>query len=1083
MGPIWVGREAELRRLEALLGLAAEGRGGSALILGRAGIGKTRLLEQVTERARERGFGVAWGRGWELGQAPSFWPWLELLRTSFERPLAPAALVRRLEPLLAEVAPGASLGGTDDFRLFDAVFTYLRAHARAEPLALFIDDVHAVDPSSLVLAEFLARSLSGERVMLLFSQRLLDNPDPEQELRLMRLKRASEAIALEALTRADVAAWMAQTTGTRDSDSVRRIHDASDGNPFFLSELSRLPGFVQSGAPAPLSDLPASLRALIRTRLGSLDAEQVGVLAAAALVGRQFTLPLPAEVAEVSSETLLTVCHAAARIGVLVALAPGHYRFTHVLVAEALVLELEPARAARWHRRAAEALERRFADDPAAPVKEIARHWLGGGVEVAPRAVAAAARAARQAVSKLAFSDAAELYERALDALALCPSLDAARQGELLVAWVEALSRAGRRERAEAVCAQTVALARARRDAALLARAALALGAESRLGNADLTVSRLLMHALAELPEGDGELRAVASARLASARQPELDPEGPMILAREAIAMARRIGTPALSLHVIHAALGALMDFAPAEERATLNAEALALATRVSDHPRALASAQRLAFDQLELGDLHGFERALASYEALGAELDQPRYAWVPAMFRAMRADWEGDRERAERWERTARATRDQGNDEGDALVPVRQLGRALLFEDTALLDGFVGLLLVRAPESSGALWLSALLAAWRGDAGAALVRLDTLAGRGFGGLMGRAETRLVPNGTPSGAAPASTLEPSHSVGLGYLHMPEVAVELACSLGDAVWARTLYAELSLSEGKPFLLTTLGFSLHGAVDHALMRLCIVERRWEAAERHAARAVDLCTRLGARPLLARLERDRALLSRARSAVAVDPAPSVLAEPGRRLAEPRAREPGNPRAGTGTREAEPGWVHVRREGDYWTVSAHGLECRVQDNRGMHMLERLVREPGREVHVLELSGSPAGVGGTDAGEVLDAQAREAYEHRLRELRSEMDEAASHNDLGRHERLASEAEALIRELARGFGIGGRARRSGSAVERARINVRRRLSLALRRIRAASPALGAHLEASLRTGVFCVYTPRQWLQS
>jgi predicted ATPase len=65
----------------------------------------------------------------------------------------------------------------------------------------------------------------------------------------------------------------------------------------------------------------------------------------------------------------------------------------------------------------------------------------------------------------------------------------------------------------------------------------------------------------------------------------------------------------------------------------------------------------------------------------------------------------------------------------------------------------------------------------------------------------------------------------------------------------------------------------------------------------------------------------------------------------------------------------------------------------------------------------------------------------------------------------------------LARELSRGFGLGGRARRSGSAIERARVNVRRRITLALRRIRAASPELGAGLESRVKTGIFCVYMP------
>ena len=1059
----WVGREREIEHLERLVAGALEGRGGCALIVGEAGIGKTRLLEHVAERARERGLVCAWGRGWELGGAPSFWPWLELLRTLFERPRSPLALARRLEPLLA-AAPTAGTDGRDAFALFDVTLAYLQAHARAEPLMLLLDDLHAVDPSSLALAELLARRLGGERVVLLGSQRTPQSGHAELELRLSRLGQAVERIALAPLTRDEVARWMALALGTADVEIARRVHDASDGNPLFVSELLRLPL-----ARERLGVLPASLRALIRERLAALGRER-SLLATAALVGRQFTLPLLAEVAAVPSAALESSCHDAVRAGVLEALAPGHYRFSHALVAETLVSDLEPALRTRLHRRAAEALERRHASDPAAPVNEIARHWLEAGVEAAPRAVAAAERAAQQASQRLAFSDAAWLYERALEALALCSPLDARRQGELLVGRVEALSRAGRREHAESVCAQAVELARAAGDGELLARAALALGAESSLGKADLTVARLLERALGWLPEGDGELRALVSARLASARQPEVDPDGPMTLARSAIGMARRSGTPATCLQVIHSALGALMDFAPAEERAALNAEALELATRLGDHPRALAAARRLAFDRLELVDVGGFERAVARYEALAAELEQPRHAWVPAMFRAMRADWEGDRERAERWEQEARARRDQGNGEGAALVPARPLARALLHADAALLERFVGEVAARSPGSSGACWLSALLAAWRGELDVARAALDTLAARGLSRFVGRAAP-AEPAGVDVASHDAPLADPSHAVGLGYLLMPEIAVELACHLGDEAWAQALYRDLLPLSGTPFLLTTVGFSLHGAVDHALLRLAIVERRWDVAERHAARALELCTRLRAQPLLARIQRDSERLARARAAPETHP--PTMHSPAMH-GDPAQRESVAP---------HDDGLRLLLEGDYWSVSAQGVTCRVQDNRGMHMLARLVEQPGRELHVLDLSGSPSGVDGSDAGELLDARARREYEERLRDLASELDEASGFNDLARQARLTTERDALLAELARGFGLGGRPRRGASAVERARVNVRRRLTLALRRIRGANPALAEHVEASLRTGVFCVYEPRPWPRS
>jgi AAA ATPase-like protein len=1060
-GGIWLGRARELERLEAIVGHALAGRGGSALIVGDAGMGKTRLLERVAERARERGLVCAWGRGWELGEAPSFWPWQEMLQALFERPLAPDTQRRRVETLLA-AARGATAGSLDTFASFDAVLAYLQAHARIEPLLLLLDDLHAFDPSSLALLEFAMQRLRASRLVLLGSQRTPEDPTPELQLRLLRLSQSSERLELPALTEQEVSAWVARATGSTDLALARRVHEASDGNPLFVRELLHLPALAAGGERV---ELPPSLRALLLDRLRAQGGEQREWLAAGALIGREFSVPLLADVTMVASAALESACHEAARAGVLEPLAPGRYRFCHALVAETLLLELEPARRAGLHRRAAEALERRHVGDLAAPLAEIARHWLSAGVDAAPRALDAAERAARQASLQLAFSDAAQLYERALGALGLCSPLDTRRQGELLVARVEALSRAGLRERAELACAQATELARARGDAVLLATAALALGAESRLGKADATVARLLERALAGLPDGDGELQALVAARLASARQPEVDPEGPMALARDAIAMARRIGSERSSLRVIHAALGALMDFAPAEERAALNAETLELATRLGDFPRALVAAQRLAFDRIELADVAGFESALERYEALSAEAPQPRYAWVPAMFRAMRADWHGERERAEHWEQHARQKREQGNGEGAALVPARPLARALLHADVALLERFVAEVEGRSPDSSGALWLSALLGVWRGDRGLARSKLDRLAARGLAHLVGRSERDASASDTPmdtlsdsgaDGRASSRVLaEPSHGVGLGYLLMPEIAVELACHLQDVVWARALYRELSPSGGKPFLLTTVGFTLHGSVDHALMRLCLVEGNTEAAARHAARARELCLRLRAQPLLARLEHDAG-----------------------QLAPSSAPQPAAIGAARGQTALDAG-LRLSLEGDVWTVSLGDALCRVQDNRGMHMLARLVEQPGRELHVLDLSGSPSGVDTSDAGEVLDARARSAYEARLRELPRDLAEATSDGDLARRARLEEESDALLRELSRGFGLGGRPRRSASAVERARVNVRRRLTLALRRIRAANPALAAELEASLRTGVFCVYAPRE----
>ena len=136
----------------------------------------------------------------------------------------------------------------------------------------------------------------------------------------------------------------------------------------------------------------------------------------------------------------------------------------------------------------------------------------------------------------------------------------------------------------------------------------------------------------------------------------------------------------------------------------------------------------------------------------------------------------------------------------------------------------------------------------------------------------------------------------------------------------------------------------------------------------------------------------------------------------------------------------------------------------------------------------MLERGGAPAGSARAvaesgarrdagDAGELIDAQARVAYQRRLRELEQELDEAREFNDLGRIERAQEEIDGLTAELSRAIGLGGRHRKAGAAAERARVNVSRAIAAVLKKIAEEHPALGEHLAARVHTGTFCSYTP------
>jgi hypothetical protein len=179
-------------------------------------------------------------------------------------------------------------------------------------------------------------------------------------------------------------------------------------------------------------------------------------------------------------------------------------------------------------------------------------------------------------------------------------------------------------------------------------------------------------------------------------------------------------------------------------------------------------------------------------------------------------------------------------------------------------------------------------------------------------------------------------------------------------------------------------------------------------------------------------------------------------------------------------------------RREGEYWSIAFEGGVFRLKDAKGLQYLARLLAEPGRDLHVLDLvtppdevtrPGAPgAGEPGlspafADAGAVLDAEAKRAYRRRLAELREELADAAAHADLERTTRANEEMNLLLQQLAGAMGLGSRDRRALAIAERARVNVTRAVKAALLRIQRCSPALGRHLAATIKTGVFCSYAP------
>lgn len=165
----------------------------------------------------------------------------------------------------------------------------------------------------------------------------------------------------------------------------------------------------------------------------------------------------------------------------------------------------------------------------------------------------------------------------------------------------------------------------------------------------------------------------------------------------------------------------------------------------------------------------------------------------------------------------------------------------------------------------------------------------------------------------------------------------------------------------------------------------------------------------------------------------------------------------------------------VRLERTGTMWRYRRDGIDVVVPHRKGLDQLRRLLSDPGREQHCLDLV-DPGNVRQSGV-EVLDDQARDAYRARYDDLLATISEAEAWNDEEREFRAREELSALADELARGIGLGGRTRRTGSTAERARVNVTRTIRAATALLAEHDPRFGAHLARCVRTGTYCAYVP------
>jgi hypothetical protein len=1066
----FVGRDAEFDELVRGLDEAGEGSGLVFFLTGEPGIGKTRMMQELTRLARERGCQVAGGRCWEEGGAPAYWPWIQAVRAlggDFER--------------LAPGARGSVDPETARFRLFDAAARFLLERARAQPLVVLLDDLHAADAASLVLLRFVGEMVPGAPLVVVGAYREREAQAHERPELFAELARLGPRLPLQGLGVEDVEAYVAGVTGADASrPAAARLHVLTGGNPFFLGEALRLVEYedlTDAGAVVdPVRPVPEEVRVLLRRRLADLSSDAVAALQVAAVVGREFQLGVLERTSDLGVARLLDVLVEAAEAGVIAEdpASPRRYAFVHELVRETLYDDLAPAERLELHRMIGAVLEEVYSNDLDPHLSEIARHLAAaaplGDVEAALDYLV---RAGDRAADQLAYEEAGVHYQRALGLLGGSEKTIRERRCELLLALGDARWRAGDTRAARTSFEEAADLARRLGDGEMLARAA--LGYVVGLGGfllfarfeAGVTGAGLLEEALAALPETDSPLRARVLARLAVEIYRSSDVERRVQLSSEAVEMSRRLGDSEALVTALHARHWALGSPEMIQERLENTREMLAMVAETGNQELAFLAHNSRFHCFLELCDGPAIDSEIAAITDLAERLHQPFYRWHGVCVQVIRAVLDGRFDDAERLGQNALDIARLRHSEYASYV--------YEYAQQVTIHWAQGVLGDHAREieehSARYLWIprwrDALAAAEGSDRSAAAGELERQAARGF--------------------------EDLERDGFWLLRLCALA-DASVTVGDARRALRIFELLQpFADRNATALTQVPF---GPVALRLGRLAALLERWDEAEAYFEIALERCELLGARAVRARVLLDyaRALLAEGRSGDAARAAGMLIEA--RRLSEDLGLSGliGRIEALEQRPAAVPtGEARFIREGEFWTIAYEGTTMRLRDLKGLQYLALLLTAPGRELHVLELVAAaepperPSAAGlredelhaarPADLDPLMDARAREEYRTRIEELRSYLEEARRFHDDERAAGIEEELDALVGEVARAAGLRGRSRSAASPAERARVSVTKAIRTAIKLTERESPALAEHLGASVRTGRFCCYAP------
>jgi DNA-binding winged helix-turn-helix (wHTH) protein/tetratricopeptide (TPR) repeat protein len=716
-----VGRDGELRRLCEVVESARNGRGAAVLMPGEAGVGKTRLVSELTAYAAYRGLSVFSGACYEAGGALAYGPFAEALGALVESVAEPALeaavgdqaawlakLVPEIRGRLFDIAPSPAVPAERERDLvLNSAMLFLQRVAREQPLLLVAEDLHWADASTVHLLRCLAR-IAGKAPLLIVGTYRDDGEigsgHPLAEA-LPELNRQAAAlfVPLRALDEAGVGRMLsALAQDNPPPHVVSAIWRQTEGNPLFVQEFIRLlleehRLLDASGGWSPALDLaaldvPTGVRLVIGRRLSRLARPTRQALSTAAVMGRQFRYDILEDAADMESDALLRAIEEAERAQLLRSRPHGPHvlcTFGHELISQTLYRDLSLPRRQRLHRRVADVMELAYGSEREAHAAELAYHYSRSGTVDPDKPKRYLMLAGDQAMAASAFEEAAQHYQAAASFV----RPDTSEHAQLLLKLGSAQLRGGASDEAAANLERAASMHERFGDSGAVEEACLALtwlqGWRGKFPELERSMQQGLRAAPDSISEARCRLLAIAGKWLTFGGQPTAADHA----IESALAIATRRGDAGLRGTVLATKGGnqwVYTAFANAERTLREAADLLRAAGDLAALPLCRTD---YVITLGYLGRLDDMDDPLLELSALAEKLGDPGSLAIHDLFRAILAFVRGELETAERWIRKGEASARRGV--ALVLPAILQLSGQIMFltgdlerAETALAEG-----------------------------------------------------------------------------------------------------------------------------------------------------------------------------------------------------------------------------------------------------------------------------------------------------------------------------------------------------------------------------------------------------------